>query len=176
MVKDLLPSPKIRDKTKMLALTTSTIQIHRRLQTGWLGERERERQRRGSEMHKTEERDVSKFTSSMSWRRDFFNLRCSKDIKLVLKFQKLPLNNKSLGLKTVTNQGPMQSRESGCFHYITYLSINLESVSSLFKILYRKLSLEGRGVVVLIFLSWCISFWKKRDKMWELKNQFYRVE
>jgi len=27
---------------------------------------ERERQRRGSEMHKTEERDVSKFTSSMS--------------------------------------------------------------------------------------------------------------
>jgi len=88
----------------------------------------------------------------------------------------LHINNKSLGLKTVTNQGPMQSRESGCFHYITYLSINLESVSSLFKILYRKLSLEGRGVVVLIFLSWCISFWKKRDKMWELKNQFYRVE
>lgn len=114
---------------------------------------------------------MSKVTSSTSWRKDFSNLRCFGDIKLVLKFQKLPLINKNLCLKTDINQGSVQSRESGWFHYITYLSVNLESVSSLFKIFYRKLNLEGRGVV-LIFLSWSISFWKKeiRYVIWKISS------
>lgn len=131
----------------------------------------RDRESRGSEMQKAEEADMSKVTSSTSWRKDFSNLRCFRDIKLVLKFQKLPLINKNLGLKTDIHQGPVQSRESGWFHYITYLSVNLESVSSLFKIFYRKLNLEGRGVV-LIFLSWSISFWKKeiRYVIWKISS------
>lgn len=66
-------------------------------------------------MQKDEETDVRKVTFSMSRRsRDFFNLlkkyktSVSRSIKLVFKFQKLPLIDKNLGLKMVINWGPVQ--------------------------------------------------------------------
>lgn len=67
-------------------------------------------------MQEVEETEKRKVTSPVSSRRgDFFNLRCSRNMKLVLKFQKPPLINKNFSLKMVINQGPVQSRESDAF-------------------------------------------------------------